>query len=89
MMEWQVVESRIIAKQLRRAPGEIQEKYIVWRNLVTSRGPQLGGGFRVHALQGIRKGQKSARLNRQWRVIFKVIEHQLIVQALELIPHTY
>jgi proteic killer suppression protein len=88
-MEWQVVESRFIAKQLRRAPREIQEKYIIWRDLVKSFGPQLHGGFRVHALQGNRKGQQSARLNRQWRVIFKVIEKQLVVEALELIPHSY
>jgi plasmid maintenance system killer protein len=89
MMEWQVIESRLIARQIRRAPREIQEKYIIWRDLVKNRGPHLQGGFRVHALQGNRKGQKAARLNRQWRVIFKVIEDRLIVEALELIPRTY
>jgi len=88
-MEWRVVETRSLAKQIQRAPREIQEKYIVWRNRVRRLGPQLHGGFRVHALQGDRKGQKSARLNRQWRVIFKVLEDQLIVEALELTPHKY
>ena len=88
-MEWRVVESRLLARQIQRAPREIQEKYVVWRNLVRHWGPQLQGGFRVHALQGSRKGQKSAWLNRQWRVIFKVVEDQLIVEAIELTPHKY
>jgi len=88
-MEWRVVESRLLARQIRRAPREIQEKYAVWRSLVERWGPQLSGGFRVHALQGDRRGQKSAWLNRQWRVIFKVLEGQLIVEALELTPRRY
>ncbi len=88
-MEWRVVESRLLARQVERAPCEIQEKYVVWRSLVQQWGPQLQGGFRVHALQGDRKGQKSAWLNRQWRVIFKVFEGELVVEALELTPHRY
>ena len=88
-MEWRVVESRLLARQIQRAPREIQAKYQVWRNLVRRWGPQLRGGFRVHSLQGNRKGQKSAWLNRQWRVIFKVVEEQFIVQALERTPHKY
>jgi hypothetical protein len=88
-MEWQVIESRLIARQLRRAPREIQEKYAIWRGRVELNGPQLGGGYRDHALQGNRKGEKAARLSRQWRVIFKVFEQQLVVEALELTPHNY
>lgn len=88
-MEWRVIESRLLARQIRRAPREIQEKYAVWRDLVECLGPQLRGGFRVHPLQGDRRGQKSAWLNRQWRVIFKVLDDQLIVEALELTPHKY
>lgn len=88
-MEWRIVESRLLAKQLRRAPREIQQKYIVWRDLVKFQGPQLKGGFRVHSLQGVRKGQKVAKLSRQWRVIFKVLEGELVVEALELTPHKY
>jgi proteic killer suppression protein len=88
-MEWKVIESRLIARQLPRVPREIQEKYILWRSLVQRHGPYLCGGFRVHALRGNRKGQKSARMNRQWRVIFRVFEGDLIVEALELTPHKY
>jgi plasmid maintenance system killer protein len=88
-MEWTVVESRMIVRQMRRAPKEIQQKYGAWRNMVRRLGPYLPGGFRVHPLSGDRKGQMSARLNRQWRVIFKVFEGQLVVEALELTPHRY
>jgi len=89
MMEWKVIESRLITRQLQRAPKEIQRKYAIWRNRVRRGGPDLGGGFRVHALAGHRKGQKSARLNRQWRVIFRVFHGELVVEALELTPHKY
>ena len=88
-MEWRVVESRVVTRQVRRAPREIQRKYGAWRNMVRHGGPYLPGGFRVHPLLGKRKGQISARLNRQWRVIFKVFEGELIVEALELTPHKY
>ena len=86
-MEWKVVESRMIVRQVRRAPKEIQGKYAAWRKIVQRRGPYLPGGFRVHPLCGDRKGQMSARLNRQWRVLFKVFAGQLVVEALELTPH--
>jgi mRNA-degrading endonuclease YafQ of YafQ-DinJ toxin-antitoxin module len=88
-MEWKVVESRAVTRQVRRAPREIQAKYVVWRNRVQFSGPYLTGGFRVHSMLGNRKGQMSARLNRQWRVIFKVFEGELIIEALELTPHKY
>jgi hypothetical protein len=88
-MEWRVIESRLIARQVQRAPKEIQEKYAIWRNRVRRAGPYLGGGYQTHALSGGRLGQKAARLNRQWRVIFKVLKDQLVVEALELTPHRY
>ena len=88
-MEWRVVESRLLVRQVQRAPRDVQEQYVFWRRLVQQQGPQLGGGFRVHALHGDRKGQKSAWLNRQWRVIFKVLGNELVVEALELTPHKY
>ena len=88
-MQWQIIESRLLGKQLKTAPAEIQMKYLIWRNRVEQTGPNLPGGYRVHALRGKRKGEKSARLNRQWRVIFRAFHDQLIVEALELTPHKY
>ena len=89
MMEWRLIESRLLARQLKRAPVEMQAKYAVWRSRVQHLGPHLPGGYRVHALRGQRKGQKSARLDRQWRIIFKVFQAELVVEALELTPHNY
>jgi plasmid maintenance system killer protein len=88
-MEWKVVESKLIVRQIRRTPKEIQRKYGAWRDFVRRRGPYLPGGFHVHPLLGDRRGQMSARLNRQWRVVFKVFSGELIVEALELMPHKY
>jgi hypothetical protein len=88
-MEWRVVESRLLRKQWQRAPQRVQRDYDFWRDRVRVLGPNLQGGYRTHSLQGRRSGQKSAWLGRQWRVIFKVVEGELIVEALELIPHSY
>jgi toxin HigB-1 len=88
-MGWTVIESRLIARQLPRMPKKLQAKYAVWRSLVQRNGPYLQGGFRVHSLHGKRKGQKSARLNRQWRVIFRIVDADLVVEAVELTPHKY
>ncbi len=68
-----------------RDPGEIH----TLAQRVGRFGPFLGGGYRVHLLSGARKGQRSARLSRQWRVIFKVLERELIVEAMELTLHKY
>ena len=89
MMEWKVIESRAMVRQLQRAPKVIQEKYAIWRNRVRRDGPYLQGGYCFHALEGNRRGQKSIRLNLRWRVIFKVFEGELVVEALELTPHKY
>ena len=88
-MEWRVTESRLLRKQWQRAPRHVQQDYDFWRDRVRVLGPNLQGGYRTHALHGRRSGQKSAWLGRQWRVIFKVVEDQLIVEALELTPHRY
>jgi plasmid maintenance system killer protein len=88
-MEWEVVESRLVVRQLPRVPREIQARYCAWRQRVHEEGPNIQGGYRTHALRGKREGEKSAWLGRQWRVIFRVFEGQLIVEALELTPHKY
>lgn len=88
-MGWQIIESRILGNQLKRAPASIQAKYAFWRSNVEEMGPNLQGGYRTHALRGNREGQKSAWLDRRWRVIFKLLEKELIVEALEITPHRY
>ena len=62
--------------------GSGETSYALW-------GRNFQGGYRTHALRGRRAGQKSARLGRQWRVIFRVVDDDLIVEALELTPHNY
>ena len=88
-MKWRVVESRLLSRQLQRAPTKVRTDYGFWRDRVSTLGPNLQGGYRTHALHGRRKGQKSAWLGRRWRVIFRTVEDELIVEALELTPHRY
>jgi hypothetical protein len=70
-MGWKVIESRLVAKQLKKVPKDICTKYVFWRKLIETMGPNLQGGYKTHALSGNRKGQKSARLDLRWRVIFR------------------
>jgi mRNA-degrading endonuclease YafQ of YafQ-DinJ toxin-antitoxin module len=88
-MGWRIIEARLLGRQLKRAPKKVRIDYRFWKDQVHALGPNLQGGYRTHALQGRRKDQKAARLDQQWRVIFRVVEDELIVEALELTPHHY
>lgn len=48
-------------------------------------------GYHDEPLKGDREGQRSARLNRLWRVIYTEIENAtlVIVRIEEVIPHAY
>ncbi len=46
-------------------------------------------GFHDEQLKGERKGQRSSRLNSQYRVIYEVEEHEITVYVIEIYPHDY
>ena len=47
-------------------------------------------GFHDEPLHGHRRGQRSIRLNRQWRAIYKLEENREIhIEILEVTPHDY
>jgi len=48
-------------------------------------------GWRDEALYGSRKGQRSFRLNRQWRVIYTINKDGVIefIEIIEVMPHEY
>lgn len=89
---WKVLESRRAAKQLDKMPRQIVQKYEFWRLVVEHDGPtqlKLLSGFRDEALKGRRAGQRSSRLSRQWRVIYRVVAESVEVHVLEVNPHEY
>lgn len=87
-----VLEHKGVAKAFKRAPIEIRKSYLAWKRIVELEGPLglwLIKGFHDEALRGEWRGFRSSRLNRQWRVIYKVDKDQLIVYVVEVNPHTY
>ena len=89
---WTVLEHRRVARQLDRAPLEIQKRYEKWKDIVEVSGPsglKLLKGLRDEALRGEWKGFRSSRLNQQYRVIYAVKGDQLLVQVVEVTPHDY
>ena len=48
-------------------------------------------GYRDHALQGDRKGQRSSSISKSWRVIYQLEKkaNKIIVKVLEVNHHEY
>lgn len=81
-------------KELKRAPRYIQEKFRAWLVAVNNAGlleTRKRPGWHDEPLQGDRKGQRSIRLNRQWRAIYIIKESGKIefVEIIEVMPHDY
>jgi len=80
------------SKQLTSLPKEILKRYEKWKDIVMISGPQglrLIKGFHDEALRGKWKGCRSSRLGYQYRVIYKVVKSEVLVQILELTSHDY
>lgn len=78
-------------KQLEKCPKEIRFKMDIWASDVEKNGidsVRRQPSYRDEALQGLRKGQRSIRLNRQWRVIYEELTG-LIIEIKEITPHDY
>ena len=89
---WNVFEHRKIDKTLKKVPREVLIRYEAWKRTVELLGPQglkNVRGFHDEALRGDWKGFRSSRLNKQWRVIYKIESGQLEVYVLEVMPHNY
>lgn len=89
---WQIKEHRDIPKAVRKLQPWIVKEYETWKDLVHRHGPSVlreFPGYHDEALRGERKGQRSSRLNRQYRVIYAADEDIVTVYVLEITPHNY
>lgn len=89
---WRVREHRELGKRVRKLPNTVLKKYELWKNLVFRHGPAIlrtFPGFHDEKLKGERSGQRSSRLSIQYRVIYQVDDHKLIVDVLDITPHQY
>ena len=89
---WEIYEHRRVAKQLSSLPLEILKHYEKWKDIVTISGPtglRIIKGFHDEALRGDWKGFRSSRLSIKYRIIYKVVERDILVQVVNITPHDY
>ena len=93
-MSYDVLIERDAKKGLKSAPPNVQNKFYKWVELVESLGlPAVRKipGFHDEPLKGKRKGQRSIRLNKAWRAIYRVATPEKITLVLveEISKHEY
>jgi len=89
---WEVYEHRSLAQKLHRVPVEVLKRYEKWKDIVVISGPEgvrLIKGFHDEALRGQRKGFRSCRLGKQYRLIYRVENRRLYVKAMDITPHDF
>ena len=89
---WEIYEHRRVAKQLNALPTEILKHYEKWKDIVRISGPsglRFIKGFHDEALRGDWKGFRSSRLSIKYRLIYKIIEKDILVQVVNVTPHDY
>ncbi|MNT58928.1 hypothetical protein D3C72_1963950 [compost metagenome] len=87
-----VTHSRVFEKQLDKAPPPIRRKALDWIYLVETLGLRTvsrSKGLHDEPLIGRRWGQRSVRLNRSYRLIYRTIEEQIHIEHLEVHKHDY
>jgi toxin HigB-1 len=89
---WEIFEHCNLVRKLPRIPAEVLKRYEKWKDIVTisgSDGLKQIKGFHDEALRAERKGHRSSRLGKQYRVIYKIENRQLYVQVINLTAHDY
>jgi len=91
-MMWNILEHRSIAKTCRKLPAKAVKKYELWKDIVFRHGPgklREFQGFHDEKLKGNRAGQRSSRLNLQYRVIYRVEKEIVTVNVIDINAHKY
>jgi addiction module RelE/StbE family toxin len=89
---WDVYEHRRVARQLGRLPAEVLERYEKWKDIVRISGPnglKVIRAFNDESLRGEWAGHRSSRLNKQYRVIYRLEHENVLVQVVRISAHDY
>ena len=68
------------------------KRYEKWKDIVSISGPEglrLIKGFRDERLRGEWQGCRSSRLGLQYRVIYRIVSQEILVQVVDLTAHDY
>lgn len=89
-----VILSNFARKQLDHCPDHIARKYDYWVDLLKTVGLREARkykGFHDEPLHGSRRGQRSVRLSKSYRIIYRELDanrHE-IIEILEVNKHEY
>ena len=89
---WLIYEHRRVSRQIVTIPEGILKRYEKWKDIVTVTGPEglrLIKGYHDESLRGEWKGCRSSRLGSKYRVIYKIIRDQILVQGVNIAAHDY
>ena len=86
------IRSFVSEKMLQKVPQQVRSAYTEWLVTLKEMGlfrirKELGGKYHDEALKGDRVGQRSIRLNQQWRAIY--VETAGGIDVIEITPHKY
>lgn len=89
-----IIDLSLVKKSLVKVPKDIIRRLQRWIKFIESIGlieTRKIPGFHDEPLKGDRKGQRSVRLNKQWRVIYTMeINGSInIIKIEEITPHDY
>lgn len=88
-----ILVSRKAKKQLEKVPRHIRTKFEYWCDLldfVGLRDARKYKGFHDEPLSGDRKGQRSVRLSKAYRAIYKEVDDSYeIIEVIEVNKHEY
>jgi addiction module RelE/StbE family toxin len=87
---WEILEHRRVSRKHDRLPLEVLKRYEKWKDIVRISGPKglrLIKGFHDEALRGEWKGHRSSRLGLQYRVVYRIVAREVLVQVIDLTAH--
>jgi proteic killer suppression protein len=89
-----IILSKTAKKQLALIPDHIFRKYLYWVDLLQTIGlleSRKYQGFHDEPLKGTRKGQRSVRLSKSYRVIYREVYpgKYEVIEIMEINKHEY
>jgi toxin HigB-1 len=89
---WHIREHNKLNKVVEKLPLQVVKKYELWKSIVFRHGPDKlreFPGFHDEKLKGNREGQRSSRLNIQYRIIYTIEKEVVTVYINDITPHKY
>ena len=89
---WHIREHHNLNKIIAKLPLDVVKKYELWKDIVYRHGPDKlreFPGFHDEKLKGELEGNRSSRLNIQYRVIYSIEKEIVSVYVIDITPHKY